>query len=524
LPAIVNPIIPGFAPDPSIVRVGSDYYLVNSSFEWFPGVPIHHSKNLRQWRLVAHALTRTEQLDLRGLPDSAGVWAPQLSHDGRRFHMVYPLVVDRAWPTLTVRNYWTSAEDVRGPWTEPVFLQGRGWDPSLFFAADGRVWLLSHALDHRAGRVSMAGIWLQEFAPLQGKLIGQPERIIAGDRFRDSEGPHLFEHGGLYYLVLATGGTGWDHTVTVLRSSDVRGPFEADPLGPMLTSRADPELSLQRAGHGSFVETQHGEWYVAHLCSRPVMPERRSVLGRETALQRVVWSHDGWPRLEAGSVPRLSVPAPDLPDDAEPPPPARIEFRPGPLPLELCALRTAPEPSWCSLERRPGFLSLRGRDFPTSRHEQSLVARRMRALPARYQTALEVSPWHQQQMAGLLCFYDVRDFVYLRVAWSETEGRVLDLAWVEGGHYSEPLVSPRVLPREGLLHLRANVEPHAFSFEYSLDGREWHLLEHTFPTAQLSDEHGDKYGFTGAMVALGAHDPGTRELWADFAYFDAELG
>ncbi|WP_147372528.1 glycoside hydrolase family 43 protein, partial [Calidithermus terrae] len=311
---IRNPVLPGFNPDPSVVRVGEDYYVATSTFEWFPGVQIHHSRDLAHWRLAGRPLARRSQLDLLGNPDSGGVWAPCLSYADGRFWLVYTDV--KTWapeaPFKDTHNYLVTAERVEGPWSEPVYLNSSGFDPSLFHDDDGRKWLLNMVWDHRKGRNAFAGILLQEYDPVRQELVGPVRNIFRGTCLGVTEGPHLYKRGGWYYLLTAEGGTSYEHAVTLARSRSIFGPYEVHPANPLLTARDHPELPLQKAGHASLVETPAGEWYMVHLTGRPLDPPtaplRRCNLGRETAVQKLEWAPDGWPRRAARDRPVRELP------------------------------------------------------------------------------------------------------------------------------------------------------------------------------------------------------------------------
>lgn len=310
--SIRNPILAGFHPDPSILRVGDDYYLATSTFEWYPGVLVHHSRDLVNWRSLGGIITDRRLLDLRGCGDSNGVWAPDLTYHDGQFHLVYSDVASFASGYWDPQNFLVTAEDITGPWSDPVKLHGRGFDASLFHDDDGTTWLLGMSADWRPGRDRFGGIEIQQYDSAARRLVGSPRILFTGSPVGVTEGPHLYRHDGWYWLITAEGGTSWEHQVTVARSRELFGPYEVDPDGPLLTSFGRPELRLQKAGHGSLVRTQNGEWYLAHLVGRPYSPLGNCVLGRETAIQRVEWPSDGWPRV-AGGVPADEVVAPDLP-------------------------------------------------------------------------------------------------------------------------------------------------------------------------------------------------------------------
>src|SRR5689334_7732889 len=307
--AIQNPELAGFHPDPSILRVGSDYYIATSTFEWYPGVRLHHSTNLVDWTPLGGALNEKRLLDLTGAADSGGVWAPSLTYAHGQFHLLYTDVSTFAGGYFDPQNYLVTAPSPSGPWSDPVVLHGRGFDASLFHDEDGSTWMLSMVADARPGHNRFAGISIQRYDRDARKLTGAEHMIFKGTAAKVTEAPNLYRKDGWYYLVTAEGGTSWEHQVTVARSRAILGPYEADPAGPLLTSNGHPELALQKAGHGSLVETPAGQWYLAHLVGRPYSTLGRCVLGRESAIQEVTWSEDGWPRI-AGGIPADTVPAP----------------------------------------------------------------------------------------------------------------------------------------------------------------------------------------------------------------------
>jgi len=233
---ITNPILPGFNPDPSIVRVNDDFFIATSTFEWFPGVQIHHSRDLIHWRLTGHALTRTSQLNMTGNADSGGVWAPCLSYDRGIFYLVYTDVKNWKGAFKETHNYLVTAPDITGPWSEPIYLNSSGFDPSLFHDDDGRKWLVNMLWDFRAGKNPFAGIVLQEFSMDRKRLTGPVTKIFEGTGLGCTEGPHIYKKNGYYYLMTAEGGTSYAHAVTMARAKSIAGPYEADPANPVLTS------------------------------------------------------------------------------------------------------------------------------------------------------------------------------------------------------------------------------------------------------------------------------------------------
>jgi xylan 1,4-beta-xylosidase len=499
---ICNPVIPGFHPDPSFVRVGDDYYIANSTFEWLPGVPIHHSRDLAHWRLIGHALPG---LNLRGIADSGGVWAPSLSYADGQFWLIYTNLrtCGMGRPFKDIQIFLTTAPDILGPWSEPVFLNSIGFDPSLFHDDDGRKWLVNMIWDFRKDHARFAGIVLQEFK--NGKLIGPMTNILAKNVL--TEGPNIYKHDGWYYLMLAEGGTGWNHGISMARAKSITGPYELDPQPSVITARDDATLKLQKAGHGELVQTPAGDWYLAHLASRPVGKERRCILGRETCIQKVEW-RDGWLRLAAGGTrPQVEVPV-SLPEHPWPAEPVRDEFES--LSPHWSWLRT---PVDMSLQERPGWLRLRGRESLHSLFEQSLIARRLQSLQCTVETCMEFSPTHFTQMAGLVCYYDTRTHFYLRV----THGGKLGIVLTDDGRYDELGDIEVNWPR---YFLRAEIDHERLQFSASPDGRSWQTVGPVLDASKLSDDYGQGLHFTGAFVGLCAQDLGGTRQPADFDYFE----
>ncbi len=517
---IRNPILPGFNPDPSIVRVGDDYYIATSTFEWFPGVQIHHSRNLVNWELLTRPLDRASQLNMLGNPDSGGIWAPCLSfHDGL-FWLVYTDV--KQWTGTRhkiTHNYLVTARSILGPWSEPAYLDSSGFDASLFHDDDGRKWYLGMIWDHRVERNQFAGILLQEFDPKNRTLIGPRKNIFRGTELKLTEGPHLYKRDGWDYLLVAEGGTWYSHAATMARSRNIDGPYEVDPGNPFLTSAHAPDAPLQKAGHASLVETPGGEWYVAHLCGRP-LKEKRCVLGRETAIQKLVWNADGWPRLaHGGSVPAVEVEDPGLPARAAQPRSHREAFDAPQLSIHFQALRRPIERSWANLSARPGWLRLHGEEPTTSTFRQSLLARRVQAFAIEASTCLDFQPVDYKHMAGLIAYYDTRNHYYLRVSRDEELGRHLGIIKCDAGNNGEMLETETRLPDDDLVYLKVTIQREVLQFSYSLDNAAWRKLGPELDSTILSDDY-FTLGFTGAFVGICAQDLTGHGQHADFDWFE----
>jgi xylan 1,4-beta-xylosidase len=557
VPTISNPVLPGFHPDPSILRVGQDYYIATSTFEWWPGVRIHTSRNLVDWEHAAYGLTRVSQLDMRGNPDSCGIWAPDLSYRGGLFYLVYTNVRSCLGAFKDAHNYVVTAPSVAGPWSEPVYLNSIGFDASFFHDDDGKTWLLGMKWDHRQGHNPFAGIFLQEYSRDDQRLVGPSRLIWEGSGLGVTEGPHVYKRDGYYYLVVAEGGTFYEHAVSIARSRRVTGPYELSPYHPLLTSWQKPRDLPQRSGHGSLVQAPGGEWYLAHLCGRPIewqgidrdragsYDSLHCPLGRETAIQRIEWTDDGWPRLAGGgNAPAWFVQAPaeagaiDAAPSGGKPAGDDLEietFDSTELSPHFNSLRIPTDPSWLSLADRPGFLRLYGRESLGSIHFQSLIARRLQSFRARMDTVLEFEPSTFQQMAGLVVYYNTQNFAYLRVTHDERVGNILGLVTADAGVYREdPGQIPLGDAKRVWMRVKFDLDRfqfwHALSDDVAADPATlpWRRVGAELPLSFLSDEHATRFvgdniavsfGFTGTFVGLACQDISGGRLAADFDTF-----
>lgn len=536
MPPVLNPILPGFNADPSILRVGDDYYIANSTFEWYPGVQIHHSRDLANWDLVCRPLSRASQLDMRGDPDSCGVWAPCLTHDGDRFYLVYTDVKRKDGSFKDAHNYIVTAPDVHGPWSDPVYANSSGFDPSLFHDPDtGKKWFVNMLWDHRRrggllGNSAFAGIALQEFNAATGRLVGPRRNIFPGTELALVEGPHLYKRGGWYYLLTAEGGTSWDHACTLARARDVWGPYETHPQRHILTSKDAPLAAIQKAGHGDLVDTPDGKTYLVHLCGRPTTQNRRCVLGRETSIQECSWDDDGWLHVKDGPVPSLRVDVPGTRGEDKYWREIKYSFEGKELPKDFQWLRT-PEPerifkTGAGDEGRQ--LVLIGRETIGSWFEQALVARRQTHFSYDAETVVDFSPEDEREFAGLTAYYCRYNFFYLTVT-ADSDGQrelllmISDVSWPDGDLETQPLLEPVKIPQSGKIKMALTIRGPQLQFYYTMEGEEeLKKIGPVLDASILCDEcggHQTHGSFTGAFVGVACSDLNGTAREAKFDHF-----
>lgn len=523
---IQNPILRGFNPDPNILRVGDDYYIVTSTFEWFPGYQIHHSKDLIHWELMSRPLDRVSQLDMAGVPDSCGVWAPCLTYNDGVFYLLYTNVRSFQGQWKDMPNYLVTATDICGPWSEPIYLNSSGFDASFFHDDDGKTWLTNMIMDHRDGKF-FGGIVLQEYDKTQQKLVGEIHYIFPGTEHGRTEGPHIYKRNGYYYLLLAEGGTSYDHCMTMCRSRNITGPYEVDPENPFISAKYNPALYLQKTGHGDIVETQNGDWYAVFLASRPLTERGRCILGRESAIEKIVWSEDGWPRLaHGGREPRKEVEAPGLPEHPFPAQPERLDFNTSEIDINFQAPRIPMTADWVNQTDRPGYMRIYGRESLSSTFHQSQVSRRVQAHHTTTSTVVEFEPVSFQQLAGLVAYYNTTHFYYLSI-YGNDDGTRKYLGIIANDKHNMTGPSHQVdVTGVERVYLKVDFNKAELQFYYAVEEGNWQKIGPVLDGSILSDdyvEHTDgRYHacFTGAFVGMCCQDLSGRGLHADFDWFE----
>jgi len=512
-----NPILPGFYPDPSICCVGDDYYLVTSTFEYFPGVPIFHSRDLVHWRQIGHVLDRPSQLNLDSVPQSYGIFAPTLRYHDGLFYMVTTL----ADPQRVFHNFIVTAEHPEGPYSEPYFLNDApGIDPSLFFDDDGRAWYTGNrnpmGADHRVS--ARREIWLQELDLATMQLIGEKyvlwDGITRGEEV--PEAPHLYKVDGQYILLIAEGGTYLTHMVTVARSETLTGTYESNPRNPILTHKhLGIDHPITNTGHADMVQTPGGEWWMVALASRPNGGYFYN-LGRETFLVPMKFE-DGFPLVNPGKgVIEFEHPAPDLPEQRWSAPPACDHFEGESLALCWNFLRT-PRTNFWSLSERRGYLRLKLRPEKLSDYANpSFVGRRQQHIDFAVRTALEFSPENINECAGLVVIQNAHYHFRFVATLNSAGERVVRLE--QRANDLETLIAERVVSSERL-YLKIEAVGMAYTFALATIFEQWQTLAENVDGRILSTTVAQ--GFTGVYIGMYASSNGeVSETVADFDYFE----
>lgn len=507
-----NPILSGCYPDPSICRVGEDYYLVTSTFEYFPGLPIFHSRDLVHWNQIGHVLDRPSQLDLDEIRPSGGLYAPTIRHHNGTFYVINTLVDGKR----RSGNFIVTATQPQGPWSEPYWLEGAdGIDPSLFFDEDGRCWYVGTRLNEAGFYTGHTEIYLQELDIESMKLVGD-ETVLWDGAVKGvvwAEAPHIYKANEYYYLLIAEGGTAHHHSVTIARSRNITGPYEGNRGNPILTHRhLGLDYPIVGTGHADLVETQNDEWWAVLLAIRPYGGYYYN-LGRETFLVPVRWEED-WPIVSPGTGRvEFEYPAPNLPEYIIDAPSLRDNFNHTKLAYHWNFLRT-PREDFYSLSEQPGFLRLHLRPQQLSEQTNpSFVGRRQQHIDFTAQTEFEFIPQSNNECAGLALLQN-KDFYYLFVITRETETVVRLIKRAHGN--DEILVTQPVSSGRHILKVSANGQNYNF---YFLANDQWHPLAENIDGRILSTPVAG--GFVGAYIGMYASSngqPGANH--ADFAWFE----
>lgn len=514
-----NPVLPGFYPDPSIARAGDDFYMICSSFEYFPAVPIFHSRDLAHWEQIGHVLDRDSQLDLRSRRSSDGIYAPTLRYHEGRFYMITTDVYG-------IGNFYVTARNPAGPWSDPIHVPYGGIDPSLFFDDDGKVYVTA-----QQGADYDSHVIQYEIDIATGEALSEPAVIWQGDGGPWTEGPHLYKINGMYYMMTASGGTAKEHREIIGRSTSPYGPFELYPR-PILTHRGI-EHPIQYLGHADLVEAPDGGWWAVFLGVRLVDSDY-SVLGRETFLAPVTWNDEGWPMIDdnEGTVnPEMSVPR--LPGGSEElgEPKEKIsaqkavfegtdDFEGTKLPYGWTFLRNPAKDSW-SLSERDGWLTLQGQSAGLNDVGQvAFAGRRQQHVQSEWSTLLEYGSICDGEEAGLCARRD-EDAHYEIFMKQEGGRKSIGVRLTARGESSLAAEAP---VETDWVHLKITSSVTDYALLYSLDGEKWVQLGAGPARALSPEDFVSKMCFTGVVIGLYASGNGKPASGlARFDWFEARL-
>ncbi|CAK7193082.1 Beta-xylosidase [Commensalibacter sp. Nvir] len=548
---IQNPIIPGMAPDPSILRVDNMYYIATSTFHWTPAIQIFTSTNLAHWTLSNYALTN--QINLQGTNTPAGIWAPHLSYDSKtkKYWIVYSHMLNMAGREFNADSFAMWATDIKGPWSSPLYLTSIGFDPALFHDDDHKHYITILEWETRAGYQTPGHIVIAEIDLFNGKIIGGWKRLTQGFTTRGCvEAPQIYKRNDYYYLLVAAGGTGYAHGVEIGRSKNIFGPYEPHPSGePIITSSprhlfslGDPDAGhfemynphsiMQKAGHGSLVKTQTDEWYMAHLMSRPLGKTTLNPLGRETSLQKMRWTKDHWLEMEDGSnLAKMSCPAMNLSKSKEKVISSSYDvldhFDEDHFDIRFMTPYRHQDSSWVNTTERPGFLRIYGQNSLFSQMNPSIMGTRATSLDYTLRTKVYFQPIHYSQTAGLGLYYDCHNWLYLHLTYSEETQcsvlRLLQAKLKQRNTFNNHLIA---IP-EGGIELKIKYYQGNANLFYRLADKKWIRFIEPIDVSYLSDEGvngepGEIGGFTGLFNFIGSVDAYQHRSHADFDFYVVE--
>lgn len=497
-----NPVIPGFYPDPSICRVGEDYYLVTSSFQYFPGVPIFHSIDLVNWEQIGHVLTTEQQLPLTNVPSSCGIFAPTIRYHEGWFYMVTTNVGG-------IGNFYVKTQDPAGTWSEPIRVAQDGIDPSLLFDEDGSVYFQSTRSGDQGD-----GVYQCEIDIETGDMLTDSRLIWTGTGGAYPEAPHLYRIGDYYYLMLAEGGTEYGHMETIARSKQPYGPFEACPHNPILSHRS-LKSSIHATGHADIIEAHDGSWWAVFLGIRPASYPMRHHLGREVFLAPVTWTEDQWPIIGNGGRVEPVMDAPQFIGNPLPKKPVRDDFDQAELGVDWTFLRNPRPDSW-SLTERAGYLTLRGDSVTLGDiGSPAYIGRRLSHFKSRVTTSVEFEPAVDGDEAGLTVYMNEKYHYELAIAAVNGCKKIIFRRTAGSLKVEELYDCP-----SGPVQLEVQTDREYFTFSARDSAGFVSVTAGTAETAFLSTEVAS--GFTGVMIAMFAASPAGDAVPSYFDWYEYE--
>lgn len=511
-----NPILTGFYPDPSICRVDEDYYLVTSSFAYFPGLPIFHSKDLVHFSQIGHGISKNNMIDYKECETSLGLWAPTIRYHEGIFYIINTFVSEGREAKRD--NFIIRAKEPQGPWSSPIFIDGAdGIDPSLFFDEDGSLWYTGNFIFENPLYEGHHGIYLSQLDPETFQFQGERRVIWDGATTHSKwiEAPHIYKKNGWYYLMVAEGGTFVNHSVMMARSRSITGPYEPCPRNPIITHRhlpLDHEISV--VGHGDLIETQNGEWWMVLLGVRNYEQHHFNT-GRETCLLPIRWMEDGWPMADSenglvNSMERM----PDLPAVSVYRESRCDQFERGQLSYMWNMIHEVREPFY-SLTERAGWLSLSLKSEVIEKiGSPAFVGRRQEHASFMARTKMDFQPATIYEEAGICILQDHRFHYCLLKAKEEDGTDVLRLYQTKEGITS--LYKKMPILRKGALYLTVICRTDAYDFYYGYTEGECILLQSDIKASLLSSY--TNKGFTGVYIGMYATANGKSSI--SKAYFD----
>lgn len=529
-----NPIIPGFNPDPSICRAGEDFYVVTSSFEYFPGVPIYHSRDLVHWEMIGHVLNRPSQLNLDSMECCGGIYAPTIRYNKGTFYMITTLANVKI-KNVPRGNFICTATNPAGPWSEPHWIaKADGIDPSLFFDDDGKVYYSGNCKTPNPQYAAQRNIWIQELDMQTWKLVGKRVEVLDGAEYykkgtldggiesgvNNYESSHVYKKDGKYYLVIAHGGTGQNHAVSIWKSDNVFGPYELNPANPILTHRDLPrENPITTTGHADLFQTQNGEWGIVFLGKRPYGGVNH-ILGRETFMSPVDWS-GVWPLVNPnGKKGRAEETHPRfklkefIPAQLS----AKDEFDAKKLRKQWTFIRT-PRSEWWSLSRKKGYLTMQLR--PVTINEAlnpSFIGKRQEHKSFSATVKMDFMPGSDKEEAGLVVERD-KDY-FFKFTVMKHDGKT-GVALVSNAGTDNKLLAWKEISLSSAKNnwLKISAEGAFYSFSYSTDGKNWTSLLDKADGRFLGIDAAGR--FTGTMIGMYASSNGAAsENVAAFDWFE----
>lgn len=492
-----NPVLPGFYPDPSVCRAGDDYYIVNSSFQFFPGVPIHHSKDLINWESIGHVLDRTSQLKLEKTGFWGGIYAPSIRYHNGLFYMTTTNVSDKG-------NFYVYANNPAGDWSDPLWVDQGGIDPDIFFDDDGKTYFMS----------AMGGIHLCEIDIKTGRRLTESKRVWNGTGGRHAEAPHIYKKDGYYYLLLAEGGTEYGHKATIARSRDIYGPYDSNPANPILThiNQNAAFNPIQGVGHADLIEAHDGSWWAVFLGFRP-QSYSHHLLGRETFLAPVRWDENAWPVINGDGTVALNMNCATLPQVKIPEKPAKVDFNESKLGNEWNYLCN-PNYGNYSLTERKGHLRLKASTITLDEIDSpTFLGRRQQHINFRATTLLDYSGLRDGSESGITV-YMTGNYRYDLSVRRVGDKSVLSLSYYLGALRH---VEREIQITGNRVYIRVEGGEDLYSFSYSTDGKQYEKPGN-IDTRFISSETAG--GFTGIYLGLFAHSKTENSSYADFDWFE----